>query len=101
MMGSATGPPAVLMSVTVWELRSQCVSCTLLLLFLWEIGQEDEGRTESRGRRGLCRKRRSSDNEEKEKEAMEEGGRRGGRYHFLWKASSLSPAHASTLSPSL
>lgn len=50
---------------------SLCGSCTLLLPFLWEIGQEDEGRTE---RRGLCRKTRSSDNEEKEKEAMQEGG---------------------------
>ncbi|GAA6076201.1 uncharacterized [Tachysurus ichikawai] len=46
VMGSATGPPAVLMSVTVWELRSQCASRSLLLLFLWEIRQEDEGRTE-------------------------------------------------------
>ncbi|KAG7336198.1 hypothetical protein KOW79_000891 [Hemibagrus wyckioides] len=55
------------MSVTVWELRSQCASRTLLLLFLREIGQEDEGRTERQGRRGLCRKKRSSGNEEKGK----------------------------------
>ncbi|TSQ69482.1 Histidine triad nucleotide-binding protein 3 [Bagarius yarrelli] len=47
-MGSASGPPAVLMSVTVWELHSQCASHTLLLLFLREIGQ-DEGRTELQG----------------------------------------------------
>lgn len=72
-MGSATGPPAVLMSVTVWELRSQCASRSLLLLFLWEIRQEDEGRTERQGRRGLCRKRRGSQN--KKKEVMEEEGR--------------------------
>lgn len=43
MMGSATGPPAVLMSVTVWELHSQCASRTLLLLFLLEIGQKMKG----------------------------------------------------------
>lgn len=77
MMGSATGPPAVLMSVTVWELRSQCASCTLLLLFLREIGQEDEGRTERQERRGLCRKRRSSGDEKKGKRRWkkEEEGR--------------------------
>lgn len=54
--GSATGPPAVLMSVTVWELCSQCTSRTLLLLFLQEIGQDDEGRTARQGRRGLVQK---------------------------------------------
>lgn len=87
-MGSATGPPAVLMSVTVWELRSQCVSRTLLLLFLREIGQEDERRTERQERRGLCRKRRSSGNE-KEKEAMEEGGRRGWQISLLMESKLL------------
>lgn len=75
-MGSATGPPAVLMSVTVWELRSRRASRTLLLPFLREMGQEDEGRTEKRGRRGLCRQRRSSGNEEKGKKRWkkERGG---------------------------
>lgn len=75
-MGSATGPPAVLMSVTVWELRSHCASRTLLLLFLQGNGQEDEGKTARQERRDLCRKRRSSGNEEKGKRRWkkEEGG---------------------------